>query len=243
MFKFDNFSYTLFSDKPISIFPEIHFCFEDIKNLIDLERYCLALSAPCSYSKLESCWNLLQLKFSEIQFKHFLFFEKKSSRNSIIILINKQAFSNTFATHKDLFEKILGTGITEQSLLNKIQSNELSLKGALNNSEELLGLLLGYGHCNSKVFQQRCKLSDNHILDTKFRNDEISIIKQKSISTSPTSFAYFNICTISPMGFVAINHPETLKLLKKYDRARHKIAPLLKNWQIVDVIISQLTKE
>jgi hypothetical protein len=244
LFKFDHFSYTLFSDKPISIFPEIHFCLEDISDLKDLERYCLMLAHRCSFDKLESCWNLWELKFSEIQFKHFLFFEKTSPENSIIMLINKQAFCNIFAAHKKLFEKILGEGITEQSLLNKIQSSEFSLRRALNNSEELLGLLLGYGHCNSKLFEQRSKLSGNHVLNTKFRNNEISKIERNLVGTGPTSFAYFNICTISPMGFVAdIKHPETKKLLKKYDRARHEIAPILQNWLIVDEIISQLTKE
>lgn len=244
LFKFDHFSYTLFSDKPVSIFPELHISFEDVKGLEDLEMYCVMLSQGCSYNNLESSWNLWKLKFSEIQFKDFLFFEKKFSKKPAIIFINKQAFSNTFAAHKDLFEKILGAETSEQSLLNKIQSSEFTLRSALNNSEELLGLLLGYGHCNSKLFEQRSKLFNNHILDTEFRNEEISRITQKLMGTSPTSLAYFNICSIAPMGFVAdMKHPETKRLLKKYDRTRREIAPALENWLIVDEIISQLIKE
>ena len=244
LFKFDDFSYTLFSGKPVSVFFEMQFCLEDIKDLKDLERYCLTLSYRCSYNQLESSWSLWQLKFSEIQFKHFLFFEKKSPEKSIIMLINKQAFSDVFADHKELFEKILGEGTSAQSLLDKIQSSEFSFRSALNNSEELLGILLGYGHCNSKLFEQRYKLDDNYVFDTKFRNDEILRINQKLSGTGYTNFAYFNICTISPIRFVAdIKHPETKQLLKKYEHVRHTIAPKLQNWQIVDEIISQLTKE
>lgn len=244
LFKFDQFSHTLFSDKPISASFDQPFYFTNIRNFKELEGYCLLLSSRCAYNQLESSWNLWQSKFSKIQFKNFIFFEKKSPEDSIIMLINKQAFSNIFAVHKELFQKILGEGITEQGLLNKIQSSELSLQDALNNSEELLGLLLGFGYCNSKLFQQRCALSCNYLLDTKFKNEKISKITQKLSATGATNAAYINICTIIPIGFAAdLKHAETKKLLKKYDHARHKIAHQLKNTQIVDEIISQLTKE
>lgn len=232
LFKFDHFSYTLFSDKPISFE-----CFW-LQPIKDAKKYCTLLSYQRPLNILETSWNLWQSRFSDFQFKNYLFFEKRTSEMLTIILINKNAFSKAFLLNQNLFKDLFGKDITEQKLLDRIQSSEFSLYGALNNNEEVLGIFLGFGNCNAKLYRQRSDFSNNYLLNPEFKKNRISRINQKLKSAS-NSFHY--IYVVPSIGF-SVDHSqsETHQLLKKYSQSQRKASKLLRDSQWIDVIISRL---
>lgn len=238
LFKFESFTYTLFGEKPIS-FEEIY---PPTTNNTSIKNYSILLSYTKPINFLETSWNLWQSKYSKVKFKNYIFFDKKKTDHSTIILINKKAFSKTFEANKITFQLVLGKDLTEEKLLNRIIAEDFSLKESLNNHEGLLGILLGYGTHNSMLFQEKKDFLN-------FRNKIISpeIIKNglpenKKLSPTNKSFGWVNI--VQPLSFMAKNdHPETKKLIKKYSKTNSKASQFYKNHKLVDVIISKLTEE
>jgi len=221
LFKFDEFSYTLYGDKPLS--------FEHINtsnvNHLSLIRYCALFSYKKPVNFLEVSWNIWKSKFGNIKFKNYLFFDKENTHYKTIILINKQAFYRVYEKNKNLFKEVLGHYITADMLLKRLTSHELNLMEALNHHQGLLGILLGYGTHNSLLFYNK-----------KLLFHEIESKKLQGINPY-----FYWISLIQPVRFLGdVNHPETIQLMNKYEAVNTKVAKIFKEEDWVDAIISKL---
>lgn len=236
LFKFEGFSYTLFSDKPIS--------FESIyisnMNQIPIKDYSVLLSYQRPLNELEVSWNVW--KSRQLSFKNYFFFDKKETDHTTIILINKKAFSKVFNKNKKIFQDVLGNDITQEKLLNRIFSDDYSLRESLNNHEGLLGILLGYGTQNAMLFHKKRHLQglSNQLINFEFMKKHISKLTAK---LSPTYLVYSDLYVVNPVGFIAnLNHPETKTLIQKYEKVKSNVAQAFNSHNFIDVIISKLNE-
>lgn len=77
----------------------------------------------------------------------------------LIVLINKTRFLQTVTQHLPLFQSVLGNTATPEMVLDRFISGHVKYTQLLNGNHELMGLLLGYGETNSKLFQRQYDLS------------------------------------------------------------------------------------
>lgn len=221
LFKFDEFSYTLFGDKPMS-FEHINTSYVGDLSLIN---YCVLFSYKKPVNFLETSWEAWKSKYGNIKFKNYLFFDKENSHYKTIILINKKAFLQVCDNNKNLFKKVFGIDFTAEMLLKRLTSKELTLEEALNNHQGLLGILLGYGTNNSILFHNK----------NKFIRNKTS---KKVQAVNPY---FYWISLIQPVRFIGdIKHPETIQLLDKYEKVNTRVSNIYKEKKLVDAIISKL---
>lgn len=237
LFKFSNFSYTLFSDKPIS-FEEIY---TPNTTNTSIKNYLTLLSYVTPINRFESSWNLWKSKFKDVQFDNYIFFDKKIAGRTTVILINKNAFFRTFEINKKIFQYYLGKDLTAENLLANILSDKNSLKESLGNYECLLGILLGYGVHNSKVFQKKQNITKCRVIViSKIIQDKLSEIN-KNLCAINQFFGWINV--IQPIRFMAISdHPESKRLIEKYSSDNTMLSKIYKNGNVVDIIIEKLSE-
>jgi len=148
-------------------------------------------------------------------------------KTSRIILIDIAAFSSAINSNKKLFSEKLGSESNAEDILAKISSGE-SLEEALENHEDLLGIVLGYGQHNSKLFERRMELDFVGISPPfTYSEEELESLKTRLQGFTPRGNNLFRIGSVA---FVAdLEHPVTRQLNKKYSAARQRLNQLFAN--------------
>ena len=145
----DQFGYTLFGDKPISILGyQTTTCFH-------------TMNVWNRSLKVRKFWGIWQQYAKHIPIESFILIDDESdcADRRMITLINKQAFINTVRKHLPNFQGILGRHITPEYLLGQLMQDNASLFRLIHRSEYLLGILLGYGEKNAKVYERYAELT------------------------------------------------------------------------------------
>lgn len=144
----DHFGYTLFGDKPIS------FSGGFVKPFENLFQY---KSNSELFWKYWETWEKYKNLFPSKKF--LLIREPSISYNNIhkIILINKKAFKRQVNKYIHIFRKKLGTDLTAEKLLEKIETSQ-KFASFIKNNELLWGILLGYGIQNASLYSRRNEL-------------------------------------------------------------------------------------
>ncbi len=75
--------------------------------------------------------------------------------HATIFLVNKEAFRHTVSNHLSLFKKAINESITADKLLNELEKEESDLLDVLYHNKALLGILLGFGKQNARLFSKR----------------------------------------------------------------------------------------
>lgn len=78
------------------------------------------------------------------------------SKNELILFINKKRFVQIIENNIEIFQTILQKKIVPTDLLGEIEDN-LLLKNILQGNEVLIGIVLGYGKDNAKIFDLKTK--------------------------------------------------------------------------------------
>lgn len=247
----DQFSYTLFGDKPVSLSGDYI-----------ITPYEVILSGVPSGGIFWKRWGIWKEVAKELLIKKYSFIEEPAynclnGNMGFVFFINKQAFLKTVNNHIQTFKNILGKDITAVKLLEEIEQRQAFMM-PLNRSELLLGILLGYGEHNARLYTRRkClkKFISTKTLPTtpekkpspapEFSSieEEEKFLHQKQ---QPFFFQDYGVpWTISPVQFAAdLDHKETKKLKKKYARLREKISRLyVESNNFLELIISQLTAD
>jgi len=195
----DNFAYTLFGDKPVSLGG--HFL-----ELPEANR--IFLDFPSIYWKRWEVWK----KYAEhFLMKNYLLFEQDAGENrKFIFFINKQAFVLCVKRHQAIFDRELGKKVQGEELLVEFAEG----KTPLWKNELLLGILLGYGEHNARLFAKRAKIEGLSLLFGDIFPNEYRMIDK-----------HLNFFEEGKVTFVAdLHHPETAVLKKKYQKSTQKIA-------------------
>lgn len=153
----DYFAGTLFGSKPVT-FQEFH------DDPWKLSSY--AMVNAYNHFFLDEGWTIWHKYQHIFPSQHFIFTKIPSKGGyEFLILINKIAFKKVFETHRDLFEKALGTLITLEKIFQDFESQQKTFEQVLNDHEGLVGLVLGYGREGSMEVFKHCAL-ERQILST-----------------------------------------------------------------------------
>lgn len=213
----EDFGFTLFGDKPISLTG--YFDPLPIGNYLQIRRNNL----------LKNGWETWKKYHSLLPQSNYLLIEEQEEDGiHIITIINKKALRKVIQENLDLFQKVLGNNFTLEEFIRKMEEKKI-LFSLLCRHEGLYGILLGYGKTNACLYQRREEL---HFFDSKISfsfskaapskpflslDEEIYFLKEKMIAVEENS----RLSLIKLPQFIGIkNHPETKQLRKKYREAR-----------------------
>lgn len=242
----DQFGYTLFGDKPVSI--SGYLGDEEFGNW-----FWHPMSTLKSFFPLWKEW----IKQNNIHLSHFLLFEEKdfeSENLHIINLVNKKAFLSKVKEHLGLFQEILGNDITPELLLEKVIRNQ-NLFEALNKDEGLYGILLGYGVYNSlqyKRYWELAKILDpfyakyykSRLLCYPRSSSEFSSLKEEYedlLKRRSSSFNQKLLSSIDLPPFVVFDeNAETKVLREKYLKVHRELLQIYSREDFLQIVLSQL---
>lgn len=245
LFNLDNFSYTLFGNKPLSLTAHFTTSFDD--EGIPQER------GVNFWNK----WKLWKKYAQKFPIKHYILIEvsQKISNRKEIYFFNKKCCIEKINKHIKLFRKIFGKSITGSILIEKFEKDPKFIS-ILRNQQILLGILLGYGEHNARLFDKRNQIS-YFVYKKEFPKAPVKIpTPSKEFSTLQDEFnSYFS--TLTPFGdrhyspliirsvfFVADHtHPETIDLQKKYRKMRGQISAIYSKGNFLEITLSKLTED
>lgn len=245
LFNGEHFSYTLFGDKPMSLtsYSTSVFNTDDFLSLSELK-----------FRKRWRIWKKYEHLFSMTRYFLVEGPSDKHGRRDIYF-INKKYFIEKVNEHLDLFQEALGENITGALLLNKIENNQKYLS-FFDDHPMLLGILLGYGEHNARLYAKRDKLSP-FVYREEIPKIPIKIPNpSKGFSSLQEEFnSYFSVLTlfgdtkyfpliIHSVHFVADhNHPETRVLQKKYKKMRGEISAIYAKGNFLEITLSKLAED
>jgi hypothetical protein len=224
--KQNQFAYTLFGDKPISLSSQ--FSLTPWENIIEKinDKHTL-------FWKKWKIWKKYEHFFPS---KNYLLTIEPSKFPHVydIILINKIEFIKTLEKHQKLFESVIGHPINPQQLLNEIEQKKISFSDSIKNNQMLGGILLGYGVHNSTLYNKR---------DRGYLNN-IGLMNHSKIILQPIEKNHYMPLIIGPVKFAAdILHPETIALRKKYKKLRGKISSIYFQNNLLEVTLLKLMSQ
>lgn len=215
----DHFAYVLFGDKPVawSDYSIYDGSYPSIGELI------VSLRKP-NIQKRYGC-KVWEKHKNHFRMKNYLLLiqEKESNDCVSIVIINKKNFLKQFSQNSDIFCRILGKEITGEKLLQQIEKEGILKKETLNNNEELLGILLGFGKKNSWLYQ---------------REEKLEIEKQTQLIKDPvkTRLLFMDF----PAFRADLNDPETKELKKKYTKQRKTITKIYRQNKFLETTLQRL---
>lgn len=245
LFNRENFCYTLFGDKPMSLTQYLTTSFD---------RDGIPSNKGLRFQKRWELWK----KYAHVfPMKHYLLVESPIDYEGTrqIFFVNKRLFIDKVDEHLDLFQEALGQEIEGTILLEKIEQ-EPKLLSFFDHSPLLLGVLLGYGKHNAWLFAKRDKLSP-----FVYRKELPKIpVKIPSPSEGFPSLqeefnSYFSILTLfgdpgySPLVIHSVHfaadhqHPETMILREKYRRMRGEISAIYASGNFLEITLSKLVED
>ena len=146
--------------------------------------------------------------------------------------------------HESIFKEELGQSFTPESFSARLEKREVSLAKAINGSQKLMGIMLGYGVKNATLFQERYDLM-KAIWKREKENlpeDEALTKKLAEVQTQCGDFSELDAdAIIHPLYFLAdVSHPETIALQQKYEQERQQIIELRKKRNFKDLVLQRL---
>jgi hypothetical protein len=250
LFKSNELSFTLYGDKPVS------FCNTIIINpnsllVNDLSIYLnFTFQGDKIYQNEWLAWQRYRHLF---KIKNYTFVEGKLG----VFLINKNALRKCVSDNKVIFSKILGKDFDVETLIIEMEKGNDVFK-LLGNNHELLGIILGFGNHNSKLFQRKAfisRLIELHRIPLNPRNAEFLPKEYASLEEElnylQENFEPFNkadqfLCLINfnrVMFAVDPHHKETKMLRKKYEANRQNIIEKNSRDDWFQQILGQLTSD
>lgn len=243
----DQFVYTLFGDKPVSLSGDFR-----------VTPYEVTLSGLSSGGVFWKKWDIWKKHENKFRIQNYLFIEepaynRKDVHMTFLFFINKAAFVNVVNNNIHIFQDILGCNFTALGLLQSIEK-EHRFMSLIHCNEILLGILLGYDEHNAKLYARRMQLKKfitNKCFPTlpekiplpskgfaSIEEEEEFLSHQLQPFSDNESIPY----AIQPVQFAAdFNHKETQLLKIKYSKLRTKISLLYaQNRLFLNVIFSKL---
>lgn len=240
----DQFAFTLFSDKPVSI--SGNFTITPMNNIL------------CGRRCGSHFWNewRVWIKYKHIfKLKNYVLIDEPSEiikNNSMVILINKKAFIKMLKKHNILFDAVLGRHIQAENLLEDIESKRVSFQSAIKNSQLLWGVLLGYGKHNAKLYAERDEFLNLKDLKNKtivpLSVEDLNKVdeKIKSLNQQLQPFGedrYLPLISDSVFFVADPEHPETKILENKYRKLRGRISAIYSKGDFLEITLSKLTSK
>ena len=226
-------------------------CFDPLAHTLHSDK-------PMTWLILRPGQKALWDKYSRLfQGPDFIFhsFEHPSNFYSNLLIVNREAFLGVVSQDLLFFQEKLGKDITPEELLGKLQYIKRSSLDVLNGSQELLGILFGFGKANAVAFGRKTSI----ISTTMFRNETVITDPPKAlpppsagfttleeeISSLRENLTFFSLNNpaeehapyiVGRPYFAALkDHPETKQLREKYFSQRKRISSLYSRGNFLEV--------
>jgi hypothetical protein len=244
LFRQHEFSYALYGDKPVAIDA---YYFDDFKDNSPLNycEYILKKTRP--FAHYEEGWKIWEIYRQLLKINYYILTSypfPNTTHARTFILINKKALIEVVENNLTLFKTLLNDPtFNAHTFLLELETGG-NFFDAIKRDQELLGILLGFGHHNSHLFKQRDTIRD--ILESKAeipyliqgKNSKEWETLEKQLEELNSQLQVFHPYGIVPMtiqfpGFAAqLDHCETIALREKYNQARQNISHLYNhsNW-------------
>ena len=215
----EQFAYTLFGDKPLSIIG----CKKILPNGEiagkNLQFYHVLIQHWKVWKKYESLFSM----------HDYILFAKEDENWIQIMLVNRRSCLETISTHLSLFQEALDSKLTQNELLDQIITSKDLFRDGLKNHHSLYGLLLGYGLENAKGFEEL--YSKNMGLPRKpipFHDDDVLLPLRLHL----------------PFFMVFSDKVKHHDLKRSYEEQRKQIVEHLKNDSddFLDVVLTQFSR-
>jgi hypothetical protein len=234
-------AYTLFGSKPISF---------DVVSQITAEEkqeFLPFSSHPVIKNELNFSdnWNVWKRVKDRYPMSRFLFVERKppafSSGESSVFLVNIAAVASLLEKHYPKFRAAVREDFDPLDIVFEIEDERSLFWETVLAREDLLGILLGYGEENAKLFW-----------DLKMREAQVSAEKttQKqrflaSLSTqTPGSNSLSTFDAAFPLPCFGCYAPEeSSRLIKQYENERRAIKKIYRGRDFVRVTLDRLTSK
>ena len=230
------FAYTCFGDKAIS-----YDCFDLLEEVDRLDHQSpFALNAWKKYAHLFPSQNFL-----------FLFHENLEEQLAEITLINKRAFKEVFDVHHAAFVSLFGSDVTAEKLLNLLIKRGSMWNTPMRDHEDLIGILLGYGEINARLYQRRAEIIGRKM--SVQRLQKVRLLPSEGFQTLDEELAHLkshleNVPDENPFvyairlpSFVADKkHPQTVEILNKYREQRNSFSKKYEKGNILEITLKQL---
>lgn len=249
MMRDDHLAYTLFGDKPVSL--SGNFIITPLQNI-----QCGMVCGSVFWKR----WQIWEKYAHHFPLNKYVFIQERHPYRHVgsVYLINKKLFIQQVNRHLDIFENVLGVGITGEILLKQIEQQG-KFSACIQDNKFLLGILLGYGKHNAELFARRERLF-LFVLDQDIPNQQrlpqlpfkeplpskgFSSIKEEYqfLKTHLQFFGDYDYSPLilQPVHFVADpDHEETKKLKQKYQALRHRISAIYAQGDFLEMTLNQL---
>lgn len=237
----DDFSYTLFGEKPMSFSGFM----KSSPILTEKIYYLLPTIKHLSHRKAAETFK----KYRKYINKDYIFIFNENSTETYIFFIHRNAFLTAIDNNLDVFLNELGENFTPESFLKEILEEKKPLLEIIHRHEGILGILLGYGRHNSLLFQRKADILGRcwgYSQNTKASNNNISLYStieelnylDKKLGFFSEESEYCPLIPIAPLNFCSDNDfPETKKLKEKYTFLRRKINETYANSNPFELIL------
>lgn len=251
LFKFNELGFTLFGDKPVSFCTLTKVEADNFSSCDDICLYSRRILQPTK--NYQEAWSAWQKHKHLFPINNFILLNGDLG----VLLINRKEFSKVVSNHLALFEDALQKEFDIDIFLNELQEGK-NLFDLLASNHELLGIVLGFGCHNSKLFQRRAEILsilEPYKIPPDLRNRILPSSKHLSSQDELKSLwqtlrplnnydIYFPLTDLNRVTFVVdLDDKETKFLRNKYEEQRKKIKNILskENWfeQIILQLISK----
>jgi hypothetical protein len=248
LFKQEPFAYTLFFDKPFSFSEILYPKLPDsiLINNMNIDQYTeLSLSPNLSSDCFEEAWNIWEKYQSKLINKEkYLLVKRNLDGKPIVLMVNIDQFKKTFNQHIDVFQRKF---LDADLIIKKIKESNVDLNELFGDFE--LGVLLGFGLHNSKLFEAR-ELKEKEIHRWNCLSPTSSMKKNiqyqidhlwEILCIKDDDFYCSNVALPFLINFVSDkNNEETIYLNRKYREQSKKISEILYANDWFDQIIIKL---
>lgn len=215
----EQFAYTLFGNKPLSIIG----CKKILPNGEIVGKNLQF------YHVLIQYWNVWKKYESLFPMHDYVLLAKEDENWIQIMLINRRSCLETISAHLDLFQEALDSKLTPNELLDQIIASKDLFRHGLKNHYSLYGLLLGYGLENAMGFEEL--YSKKMGLPKKpipFHEDDVLLPLKLHL----------------PFFMVFSDNTKHNDLKRKYEEQRELIVEHLKNdkHDFLDVVLARLSR-
>ncbi len=253
LFKYEEFAYSLYSDKPMSFSDSLlnEYSANQLLEFLSLKDYCQdTLEFFGEPSKLfKKRWETWKKHKSKFKLKGYLLLEKNIGDQRRIFLINIKSFKREVNQNINLFKQKINPNVSADNLITQFEDENTDVFDILHHNVGLLGILLGFGKHNSMLFQYREDLTDN--LEKKKKSgiykldsikNKLNFVNDKLQSLHEHDF--YIIASINRVCFAADpEHHETIELKNKYDNLNRKINEIYSRDDWFERTLIQLTSD
>lgn len=205
------FAYALFGSKPMST---IGF---DKTTPIEFQE-----QQPHPLFDLEEWWLIWQKYEHLFPMQNYVLFAQHNGSWFEVYFVNRTTCLNAINSNLDHFQDKLGEKLTAEEIFQRLISSGNVFSNALNKSQALYGLLLGYGRENAKGFD------DYYVNNQKQKGPKLTSLQHKEGELMIPPFASFS-------------KNETKKIQKQYKKDRRVIQKNFSEGDFLEIVLNQLT--